>query len=318
MNAEYDAVIFPASSWLNGIADFGETAEALRVLKKPVVIIGLGANHPSDETEIKLPDGTVRFLKEAFDRAASVSVRGEMTQRVLKRYGFTYTRVTGCPSLFTDFASYDRVQRSPFRLEDSLLHSTRHDGGYREFLRHGGVNVDLFRFAFARNNPLLLQSEVEEIALLVGKVPDRPRDQTRRVRKIYGALAQRQVDSYLEERARVCFNVDDWSAYVRQFSFCFGTRLHATIMGLNSGVPSVLVHHDLRTRELAEFAAIPHLSARDAVISKKGIANAYETADIGGYYRRREELREGYLAFLKENGLTPDPTIAARRMPSVV
>lgn len=306
-NESFDAVVIPAANWINAKMDLGYLATAIEGLKIPVVVIGIGAQGRDYGTDITPTDGTQRFLKAVFDRSASVSVRGEFTQKVLEAMGYRNTRVTGCPSLYCDFRDFNATTREKFKLQRCLLHATRFYAGDRVFVDADGPNQRLFRFAFRRRLNYLYQSEFEEMALVFGletleTLAKRPLEF---LKKIYRVEKPEKLMRYIRTHGRSYLDVDRWTDDVARYCFVYGTRLHGTIMALNSGVPATLLWHDSRTREIADFAAIPSLDAERADISAKGLKRAYETADLDRYYRRRAENSEAYAAFLKENGITP-------------
>jgi len=309
-NAEFDAVVIPAANWVNPGVDFGHVADGIEKLKIPVVVIGLGAQNAGYDVDIPLHEGMKRFLRAVFDRAASVSVRGEFTKDVLARLGYRNTQVTGCPSLYCDFRSFREPKLEAFDLKRSLIHATRYSASHAPYAREETPNRALFRFAYAEGIDLLYQSELEELALLFGfDEHDIFNNRTLMlIQEVYGATDWASLATYIREAGRTYVDVDEWSAAMTSYQFVYGTRLHGTIMALNSGVPAVLLHHDSRTREMAEFAAIPHIDANRADISPRGIRRAYEKLNLGKYYRRREENRAAYEDFLRENSVvTSDP-----------
>ena len=74
-------------------------------------------------------------------------------------------------------------------------------------------------------------------------------------------------------------------------------------MALNSGTPGMLLYHDSRTRELAEFSAIPSMDAEKTDLSMNGLKEAYENADFDAYYEKRDENYAIYTEFLKTNSV---------------
>ncbi|MEM8634649.1 MAG: polysaccharide pyruvyl transferase family protein [Pseudomonadota bacterium] len=309
-NEEVDAVIIPAANWVSESFDFDYLAPVIEGLKIPVILIGLGAQGSDLNQFVTPPKGTVRFLKAVFDRAQSVSVRGPHTAETLRRLGFENTVVTGCPSLFCDFQSLNvdailQKATKPFDLSSVLVHATRFSASHSAFAKNKGVDRELFRFAYEHGVDILYQSEREEIALLFDYESADVFDDrlVTLLKEIYAASNWHELRDYIYDRGKSFLNVDVWSEYIQKYNYVYGTRLHGTIMALNSGIPATLAWHDSRTREVAEFACIPTLPANVNDISEDGLRRVYEAVDLGRYYNRRAELRNIYVDFLQENSV---------------
>ncbi|MFN3959138.1 MAG: polysaccharide pyruvyl transferase family protein [Parvularculaceae bacterium] len=304
-NAELDAVIIPAANWIGAHVDFSHVAALIEKLKIPVVLIGLGAQSENYDGEIAVPAGTRRFLTAVFDRSARVSVRGEYTASVLKKLGYANFTVTGCPSLYCDFRRFEKPAPGEFEIRRCLVNATRYSAVHMPNAREESPNWALMRFAFKHRLDLLFQSEPEELALLFGF--EGPEVFNERVvmmmKEIYDAKDWLHVRDYVLKHGRAFLDVDEWAEAVAHYQFVYGTRLHGTIMALNSGVSAMLLWHDSRTREIAEFAAMPSMDANLAEFTESGLARAYESLDLKAYFRRREENRTVYKRFLQENGL---------------
>ena len=305
-NAELDAVIIPAANWINERVDFSHVAEPLERLKIPVVVIGLGAQSASFDVRPSLPKGTQRFLDAAFERSESVSVRGPFTANVLDRMGYRNIRVTGCPSLYNDASEETDAPGAgdldPRRL---LMHATRYTARYEPYAHEDGIDRRIFRSAFENDVDLLYQSELEELALLFDfEGPEVFDDKTvDLLRRIYNAPSWHALRDYVFRHGKAYLNVAEWRDDLRQRQFVYGTRLHNTILALNAGVRAYLLWHDSRTREIAEFAAIPSMEAAKAGASIEEIRDAYSAADASRFLKRRADNLLVYKAFLEENRL---------------
>ncbi|MEM7790843.1 MAG: polysaccharide pyruvyl transferase family protein [Verrucomicrobiota bacterium] len=309
-NEQVDALIIPAANWVSEQVDFDHLAPVVEGLTIPVVLIGLGAQGSDLEQFVCPPKGTIRFLKAVFDRAHSVSVRGPHTAETLRRLGFENTVVTGCPSLYCDFQPLNveailQKAKKPFDLSSVLVHATRFSASHAAFARNKGVDRELFRFAYEHDLDILYQSEKEELALLYNyESADVLNDRLIFLMKeIYSASNWHELRDYVYRRGKAFLDIDIWSEYIQKYNYIYGTRLHGTIMALNSGVPATLAWHDSRTREMAEFACIPTLPASLDGVSEIELRRAYEGVELERYYKRREVLRDGYLSYLRENSI---------------
>lgn len=309
VNGTYDTVVIPAANWIQAGAEhdaiIDQLAGRISQLRIPVVVIGIGAqldqhSHPSDLCSALGP-GVRRLLRVVSDKSASISLRGEVTQKVLSLLGFHNGCVTGCPSLSFETQPFPMPQKSTFDAKRSLVHSTRY-AATKAFARTPSIHRELYRFAYQQQMDVILQSEREELALLFG-MSDPSNVHSKNLAETYGATDLDSVRNYILERGRAYLDVAEWSRGVRDYQFAFGTRLHSTIMCLNSGVTAALACHDSRTEEVAEFAAIPRLDLNGQSLTPETIKRAYEQADTDKYYARRREIREIYNRFLTENGL---------------
>lgn len=305
LNERLSALVIPAANWLSPTVDFTHLAGLVERLKIPVVLIGLGAQDAGYSGAINIPEGTVRLAKAVAERSVSVSVRGEYTKQILSSLGVQNVTVTGCPSLYHDFRRFTPPPSKPhIRVDRGLIHSTRYTASYAPFAQGDSVHRQLFRFAFAQQIDILFQSEPEEMALLAGLSKAKDIDDRLRglLLEIYDAGDWNDLLSYWREHGKVYYNVDEWSCSLDAYDYVLGTRLHGTIMALNSGVPAVLVHHDSRTREMAEFATIPSVSADQLRLDSRSVEALFRRADLGRYYQRREKNRAMYRTFLNAQG----------------
>jgi hypothetical protein len=305
LNNRLDGLIIPAANWLSPLVDFSELASLVAQLKIPTFLIGLGAQDADYSGDITVPEGTWRFVQAVSERSAAISVRGEYTKRLLSGRGINNVIVTGCPSLSHDFRGFSTFDRAHVRFERGLLHSTRFSAGHAPFARSPSVHRAIFQLAFNHNMDLLLQSEEEEMHLLTQPQSTEWLDGNLKqlLQEIYKAPDWDRLEAYFRKHCQVFFDVEKWSKSLEQYDYVFGTRLHGTIMALNSGVPAFMLHHDSRTRELCEFAAIPSADAKSFNPTPHNIRRAIEKTDYSVYFGRREQIRVIYDDFLSTNGL---------------
>ncbi|WP_299950173.1 polysaccharide pyruvyl transferase family protein [Hyphomonas sp. BRH_c22] len=308
LNERLNALVIPAANWLSPTVDFGHMAGLVERLTIPVVLIGLGAQDIGYSGAINIPEGTARLVKAVAERSISISARGEYSKQILNSLGVRNVTVTGCPSLYHDFRRFSPPPSKPrIRVDRGLIHSTRYSATYVPFARTDSVNRQLFRFACSKQLDILYQSEPEEMALLAGFTVAEDIDDRMRglLREIYDARDWDSLVKYWQEHGKVYYDVGAWSNSLDAYDYVLGTRLHGTIMALNSGVPAMLVHHDSRTREMAEFAAIPSISADQLRLNSSSVEAMFRKADLDQYYQRREENRTKYRTFLTAQGFAP-------------
>lgn len=299
----FDRVAIAAANFLHPNFDFSVYSNMLEKISLPVLLVGLGAQSPSADLEVKgVPRGTWRLIEIAAERSASVGVRGAFTAEVLHRHGIKNVRITGCPSLYTDAVVSRRIRR-PTKLDMARIlvngsrNVTTHSGDARAAFR---VEKMLLDFAMESGCHFVYQNEQPEIHISLGKEHE---DQDRHLQSLsdfFGVSANDFLD-YVKSRGRTFFSVDEWFEWVRDYDFSFGTRFHGNVAALLNGVPAVVITHDSRTQELCEFAAIPHVFVGE--LEKIDPQSLYERADYDLFEERYNRLVRAYVEFLDENGV---------------
>jgi hypothetical protein len=310
LNRTLRALVFPAANWFGAHVDFSSLADLVERLDIPVVMIGLGTQDSGYSGDVTVPEGTVRFVRAVAQRSRSISVRGLYTTEVLKRHGIEKITVTGCPSLYQQQRSNAdlrllKATRAP--PENILIHSTRYAANYRPFIDTPSLHRELFRLAYRCRLDLLFQSEPEEISLLIeaSQKPVIDKALETSMLDIYQAGDWPSLEAYLRAHGKVFFDIRSWRNGISHYDRAFGTRLHATIMALNSGIPSVLAHHDSRTREMCEFAGIPSVAADVALADRDKILDVIAAADFRHFIETRDNNMKKYQQFLVDNSLSP-------------
>ena len=111
-----------------------------------------------------------------------------------------------------------------------------------------------------------------------------------------------RVVDFLKDKSLVFSSVPEWLFFARRFDLCFGMRMHGSMVALQAGVPTVIVYHDLRTRELAERMKIPKISIADfCALKQSEICEHMHILffdQVDAYFSRRQELASVFSDFL--------------------
>lgn len=299
----YDRVAIAAANFLHAKFDFSPYSEMLDKISLPVLMVGLGAQSPSAELDVEgIPRGTWRLVEIAAERSASVGVRGYFTAEVLRKHGISNVRVTGCPSLYTD-ATISRRIRRPERLDlakvvmNGSRNVTGHSSDAQAALR---VEKALLHFAMKHGNHFVYQNEEPEIHISKGVEHADQEKLLASLSKFFGVPAEEFL-AYTQTKGHTFFSVRDWFEWIKDFDFSFGTRFHGNVAALLNGVPAVVIVHDSRTRELCEFAAIPHVFVNE--LDDIDPQALYEQANFDVFEERYSSLARKYVEFLNENGV---------------
>lgn len=297
----HDAIVLAAANWVNNFDDFGWLADRLEKTKLPVFLIGVGAQASTADEIPDVKAGTLRLLSLVQDRSSSISARGTFSCEVLNRYRIKSARPTGCPSL---------MLIGPEGPSPKLLCEPHFDACSIHSTRHGFSSTDefqtfLYRQALSRGFDLVLQSEVADIHYAVrGRTGEEvPARAAEVLPAIYGADLE-TIATYLEHHGHVFTQYPDWIAYMRERSFCFGTRIHGTIAALIAGTPASLIVHDSRTVELAQIMGVPIVRWQDIPSDREiDVSLLYSRPQLREFVARFASYYSNFLDYMAENDL---------------
>ncbi|MGI8457418.1 MAG: polysaccharide pyruvyl transferase family protein [Propionibacteriaceae bacterium] len=310
IDEEFDAFVIPLANAFR--PDF---TPALRRLTKviqqltiPVVVVGVGSQVGADTHEVppEIRADVAAFMRAVLDRSATVGVRGEITAEGLAGLGFgsEHVEVIGCPSLFLPGREHQVTRRVPALGPDSPVAVNFTPTRPR---MAAILDANLSRYPHLTYVP----QEVDELALLLwGEPPARGADL--RLPQHLGH------DVYRRDRVRFFLDPRTWIDFMAGQHFSFGTRIHGNIAALLAGTPAYVLAFDSRTRELADYHAIPY-ARLGTVAADVDAAHLYELSDPTAFNARQPELFDRYVGFLARNGLAhrwgpagPDPEFDAR------
>ncbi len=309
---EFDALILPAANWLGEYVDMGFLADKLEEVKIPCIILGLGAQSNLENEIPRLPSGTIRLLSILTDRSESLSIRGYFTAKVLEHYGFKSFTITGCPSVFLNLQKDIRiVQKGADSLEKVIISSTRyHLSKMSSDNIADKINLLLFRTAYHLKKTIIYQSEIPEFQLLVGdndylKMSDLNGERGDLLQMTYDSKSAMDTVKYVREYGKIFFDPTHWIEFIRGHDFLISSRIHGTIAALLAGVPAILLVHDSRTKELAEFCGIPSYEwqSSKAVMSNGDLKHLYNEIDITLFKKQTSRNYETLKNFYQANNI---------------
>ena len=299
--------VLPAANQLGSHTDYHVLAQAFCDISVPMVLIGLGAQSRPMRVQVpQLHAGTVDWVRQIAEHAPTerpnIGVRGSFTRYVLDRHGLAdHAEVIGCPSWFinpsprlgeriaANIRPPERVAvvagnqwwRRLARIEASLADLVTDPGGY-----------------VVQNSLALLRLASGEAEHVGKKDVVACRDYVR------PDLTEAEFVRWMERHGSAFYDIPSWLAHYREFDFVVGTRIHGTILGLQAGVPSLCVVHDMRMLELCQTLKMPHVRAEDIAkgVSREELVSLFDF-DAADFDRNRQQLCASYVAFLKGNGL---------------
>ena len=309
---KHDYIAISASNWIRHDSDFGNLSELIESTDLPCLVVAIGAQADNGGKVTKLSKGTKRFLDVVSERSSYISVRGAYTQEVLDDFGIHNTWVTGCPSIIGHNEKYldipSKIKSENIDLKKIILQGTRHGTSDSIFKNDNGknINLELFRFAFSNNIPMLFQSEVPDIC----KITKTPFPEERRdeyidfLNRVYKTNNFNLVKEYLGNHGLHYWEIEHWFNDLSQYQVLIGTRIHGVISALLSGIPALLLAHDSRTVELAKTMNIPFadISSIDEV-SEKTIHELIEKIDLTPLKSRIIQYRSNFKSFFESNNI---------------
>ena len=297
INNEYDAFIIPFADAFR--KDFVPVLEMytklIKQLSIPCVLIGVGlrAKYEPQLGEKRSFDPVVyEFVKTILDHSAAIGLRGEITAKYLTNLGFKEERdytVIGCPSLYTHG---DAINYKGFTGKVDKYCTTTNR------LYGSETSTDFLKKCFsAFENRYLIQQRYVEFQDLYCK------ESGQKIQDLYIFNEAEIWQLKHENRIKYFSSFISWEEFLSDADLFIGNRFHGTVMALLSGVPSILLPIDSRTRELAEYHRIPCLSEEQLKKENRNISELLGQIDFGVFHKRHDDTLEHYVDFLQWNGL---------------
>lgn len=305
---QHDCIVIPAANWLSVRTDWGDLAERIDATNLPCIIVGLGAQSQSSKQVPTLSDGTLRLVKLVSERSRLISVRGEYSASVLENYGIRNVEITGCPSLLWSLGETIQINKRAKQVQNVALHSTRALYDERIFLNNtrSRMSLCISRMANRLEIDYVSQSELPDMYFALNRLHNVGiyRKSIEFLSRLYDEKNHKKLRRYLTKHAKVFFNVDDWVNYMRGKDLSIGTRLHGTIASLLAGTPALLITHDTRTRETAEFMNIPCMDVDDiSMIDDLDFQMIYDTLNFDKFNKSYQSYIDRFAKFFEANSL---------------
>jgi hypothetical protein len=295
LNDEFDHFVIPMANAFR--PDFAprldRLSELLEGVDVPVTVVGIGAQaaHGHGVESLNAIDATVkRFVGLVLDRSASIGVRGEFTRSYLVGLGFPESSVDiiGCPSLF--------LHGRDFRVDKSV-DSLSVDSPLALNLTPEVPGIGAFATAQAERHPRLtyVGQDAHDLRLLLWGTP---------FPHVLDPLAPVHLDHSLYQQDRMRLFLDTWTWYDWMASqhFAYGTRFHGNVAALLGGTPALLLAHDSRTLELAEYHHMPHVVMPE-IKAELRAEDLYASTDMSDFNAALPAGFDRYTTFLERNGL---------------
>lgn len=298
VNEEYDYFVIPLANAFrdNFTSNLLNLASFVGRLRIPCVVIGVGlqdAYEPSFNNPKKFDDAAKLFCRAVLDKSVSIGVRGEITYNYLTKQlelPKNSVDIIGCPSmqLYSGFIPPNAKDLSSL---DKIATNFDNDRGGRWY------SLISYIWNEYRNSIHIPQLSAELRFLYWGE-PIEGKSNTTSY-----SLSDKM---YTEGRVISFVNTLTWIEYLQQCTFSIGTRFHGSVAAVLAGVPTILLTHDSRTRELAEYHNIPCVAATDMCVGNdeaKTFLRLIENTDFSLPYKVARKNTRAYIQFLDRNKL---------------
>lgn len=296
INAHFDQFVLPLANAFRGslLTSLTRLTDVIEQLRIPVVVAGVGVQRSLTAGDEPLPDEIARvarrFVAAVLDRSESLGVRGEITRDAIVRLGFASDRidVIGCPSLFAAGEQL-RVTRS-----DAPL-TARSDFTVNVSPYLPRMNAFATDHAARYPSMTYVAQVLDDLKLLLwAQEPEKlPRP---------GAPQTVSHRLYRENRMRFFVDSTSWIDDLRGRQFSIGSRIHGNIAALRAGTPAVVLAHDSRTLEIAQYHDIPHWEL-PGIPDDADAAWFYDRADYTAFNNGHAARFARFRDFLDRNGV---------------
>jgi hypothetical protein len=295
INQEFDHFVVPmANAFRPEFAPrLDRLSELLEDLTIPVTVIGIGAQaaHGQGVESLEaIADTVKRFVGAVLDRSASIGVRGEFTRSYLLGLGFPESSIDiiGCPSLYLHGRDLTVEKKVDSISADSPLALN---------LTPEVPGIGGFATAQAARHPNLtyIGQDAHDLRLLLWGTPSP---------HVHDPLAPVHLGHplYQSDRMRLFLDTWTWYDFLATQDFAYGTRFHGNVAALLGGTPALLLAHDSRTLELAEYHQMPYTLMPEFTADLRA-EDLYESTDMSQFNAAMPAGFDRYTAFFKRNGL---------------
>jgi hypothetical protein len=312
--------VIPAANFLNPAWDLQELCDLVTNIDRECLVFGLGAQSSTETTVPNLRPGTIAFLRAISERSKTLFVRGEYTAEVCAHYGVTNVTAVGCPSfMISSNPELGRDVRKKIGSQISGLYSAGGTFGAAT----NDVERDIFRYIHdSQQGMYVIQDPAAVIDLISGhKIVD-PSDRhlNEALTVLGGTMGTGWAAQALQQYGRYFLSISNWMSEAVTCDYAISTRIHGAILPLMAGIPSVVIGHDARVRELANMLRLPMVTPVDAQEALYDIPRFFEALNFDGYAfdQNRRKLASIYVETLAQCGLTPSQHLCSIARDSVL
>lgn len=318
INSEGHALLIPMANNIGRHTDLKKSGPKLDGVTVHKTVMGLGAQFQLNEDFASAFDAVPATSKEWLvdlcnsSDVPNVSVRGKLTHQVFEKLGVGDKAVPlGCPSHFLSAnralgqTLKERAKSLSLKTLKNGLAVTAGNPAIPNLVKAEQYLISLLNDFKGR---YIVQHPKNLICLAEGWYDDLSDEEIEVVRsRFFPALSTEQMKNWLKLNASTYVSIPQWFSDISKVDFVVGTRIHGCQLGIQAGVPGVVLHIDSRTKELCETMHIPTMSAREfqKAPSLEQLLDIVKSWDWDKYDENRMSLAQQTHDFVVQNGLTP-------------
>lgn len=313
VNQNCSHVIYTMANILTLNTESSNVVERFKMMKNiierfevPIVAFGVGAQSQFDDlSAVKLTPAGVDALRTLAERAQAISVRGDFTAGVFRKYADDKkVFITGCPSFFSRPEAFSELRA---RINGSGRCANPTSYAYNGTRYESQLERPLLKNAIDHGHFLVepLRRDFHQFYVDAMRDPSRAEPPTLLAtigQELFGDEYATSLRRYFESRYRFFRSMSHWTDFNRELvDLTYGTRFHVNMASLLSGIPAVWLTHDSRTRELVRTLNLPGLALTE--IENQPIEELVTEVDFTPLFDTLHEKFDAFNDFLEAAGL---------------
>ena len=318
INLEGHDLLIPMANNIGKHMDLMKSGPKLDGISVHKTVMGLGAQFTLgvnfDDAFNEIPTPSKAWLKQLCDSSdvPNVSVRGALTHKVFEKLGLGDKAIPlGCPSHFLskNKALGKCIKNKVLNLKnETLLNGIAVTAGNPAIANLTKLEQFLIQLVNTHKGRYIVQHPKDLICLSEGWYDDITGEDIEKVRaRFFPSLSELEMKSWFMRNATTYVSIPQWFSDISKADFVVGTRIHGCQLGLQAGVPAVVLHIDSRTKELCETMHIPTIEAKSfqKEPSLDKLLALVKEWDWERYDETRINLAKQTYQFLHNNSLKP-------------
>ncbi|MFT6414117.1 MAG: hypothetical protein ACJASI_002244 [Glaciecola sp.] len=313
-------LLIPMANNIGPHTDISLAGPKVDGVKVNSVVMGIGAQFSLTDdiaqASKKVPQGTKEWLSKVakMSKEVNISVRGKTTKAYFEEIGLgDKVEVLGCPShlISNDLELGQTLKHKISALDEQSLYAgvavtagNPHQPNLAKLEKYFIGLLNQYSGSF------IVQSPKSLICLAEGWLQSIEQSDIDMIQHAwFPELSYDEMIQWLRKFSRTYISIPQWFRDISKFELVVGSRIHGCQLGVQSGVPSICMYIDSRTKELCETMHLPALNAREfqSAPSTDKMFELLQGWDWDRYDENRHSLAQRTLTFLEKNGVSPSP-----------